>query len=231
MKSNRVITNVKIVKGEFLDVTYFRPDGDTKTKVIESHKRPVHPDMLSAFKTLDIHFALLMELVEPKQVRQINEPDPKLTESLKVRSYSIGGTDDDPGIVLTGSKTMKTGKVSTMNTPFIRFNENELTAYKYITDLLDAKSLVEFEVEKYLDEGKVAPDVQGNLFDQVPAAKDQTNVAAWNPDDITDENDIDDNDIDDDDETDDGVSVAAPKKRIRRTKAQIEADRANGKKK
>jgi hypothetical protein len=158
------IQKVKLIKEKTLELSYTKTEADkSKTAVFESHKTEVHKDLKNAFSDLSIHLALIPSIIDPKSIDDIENVEPELYSDFHVSSYSIGGDEEDPGVVLSGHRILKNGKAFPFNTPFTRFEENEETAYKFIDDLLDKIHVVESEVIKYLNGEKKADDPQGKL--------------------------------------------------------------------
>lgn len=161
----RKIVKAKVKKGDFALITYTEHDGKAKHTIEE--KSPVHQDFKNAIAGLTPHFVLLCGLADSAEVKSIAKMPAEMTKDIAAYAYSIGGNDDDAGIVISGQKTLKNGKVITINSPFTRFKEDEATAYKFIKDLAAAVEKVETEVAAYLDNGKRAPEPQMSMFDDV----------------------------------------------------------------
>lgn len=159
------INQCKIVKGKTLAVTFTTTDADgNEAKHQVEYQSPIHPDLRNAFKELEIHFGLITEWIDKKDVPDIENFDPALVEKYHVTSFSIGGKEDDPGITITGYRIQSTGKAFPMNAPFQLFNEPEssASAYKYVDHLEGVLMRLNIEVEKYLD-GKHEEDAQQEL--------------------------------------------------------------------
>jgi hypothetical protein len=151
---------VKIRKEKFLYIEYTLEDGTTVTE--EHGKVEVHPDLKNAFIGLRIHFAVLADYVKIKQVPNPVQFKEELVADFRVTGFSIGGSDDDFGVVLTGLKTTPSGKTVTINTPFTRFIEAEESAYKHIDELSEQIDTIKAEVELFKG-GKKAPDPQTSM--------------------------------------------------------------------
>lgn len=158
------IKKVKILKDKPFHVEYTKTDLDnTSILCNEQHSAEVHPDLKRAFAGLDIHLGFLSEFIPSAGIEDLDKVDPLLDDDFHVTSYSVGGDDEDPGIVITGTKILKTGKHLTINTPLIRFEQPEDGGYKFIDDLVDKVGVIQSEVLKYLNEGKRAEDPQPEL--------------------------------------------------------------------
>lgn len=159
------IDKAKVVKGETLEVTLREIGPDKKAYTSsQSHPSQVHPDLLAAFKTLRLHFALLSGYIQFKGIKEKDFNNEELVEDYTVIGVSLK-EGDNPGFVLTGQKKLANGKAVTLNTPFTRFEESEETGYKFINDLQGKLDRVVEEVKEYLG-GKFADDPQGRLFDE-----------------------------------------------------------------
>jgi len=158
-----VIKKMKLVKKEFITLSYSRIEADgSTTNVNEDHKAPVHNDLKSKFQSLSVHLALLCDYLSTRQIKDINAYDPELVSNFFVTGVSIGGNDDDEGIVLTGYKITRSDKAVILNTPFARIEEVQETKYRYMDDLTGKVDELQKEIELYLG-GKRGPDPQGSL--------------------------------------------------------------------
>lgn len=160
------IDKAKLVKGETLDYQYLKTD-DTgaKSKGSESLKAPVHADLKQAFENLGIHLAIMCGYVPSSKVKDIETPKPELSEGFHVTSYSIGGDEDDQGVVISGHKLLPDGKAVILNTPFRRFTESEQSRYVFMDDLQERLDRLDTEVRSYVDGSKRGADAQLNLFE------------------------------------------------------------------
>lgn len=140
----------------------FRETFTDKSHVISNNEfdGPAHKDLINALNGFKPHLALLTEFLQEKQLK-----DESLLEKFHVSGYSIGGKEEEEGITIKGYRTGKRGN-TTLNTPFTRFDSEDDKAYILIADLQEKLASLEFEVLKYLIEGKRAPDPQGSLFDE-----------------------------------------------------------------
>jgi hypothetical protein len=164
---------VKLVKKETVEVSYSKTEEDGSiTEVSESHKTVVHPDLKNAMQKLAPHLACLTEYVTVTKIKNKEE-----VENFFVTGYSIGGDEDDLGIVITGQRTLKNGKTITLNTPFTRFDEADESKYYFIDQVNQLVGEIEEEVSAYLD-GKKAPDPQQEL----PFEENITSIVMDTPD-------------------------------------------------
>jgi hypothetical protein len=196
------IIKVKLIKKESLDISYTESDS---TEVAESHKTPVHQDLKNALQALAPHLACIVEYIGKTSI--LNK---ELVENFTVTGYSIGGDEDDRGVVITGYRTLKSGKTVTLNTPFTRFEELPETAYYFISDVREKIDAIETEVLAYLDGSKI-----GATQPQLPFPKENktTNAQIAEPE---------NNGTADNGNGDDGVSLEKPKtKRGRKKKDEV----------
>lgn len=172
----KTIRSAKLIEQQTADVNYSEHEKDnTKTSFAVSKKQTIHPDLKRAFLNLRIHFAIMMDFIPEKTIVDITNVNDSVVHDFVVSGFSIGGKEDNPGVVLTGQKRLSNGKVATMNTPFERFEDKSLTAYKFMPDLRTKLDVCKSEILQYL-EGKHAPDAQLSLFpgaDEVPSPIDQ----------------------------------------------------------
>lgn len=166
-KPNGVEINIekfKLIKGEFPEITFSRIEKDaTPTSVKESHKTPVHPDLLNSLKSLCIHLGLICDFLDTKDIKKIEKYDESLIDKFRVTGISIGGSDGEEGVVLTGQKINKKGMAVILNSPFTRFEESPDTAYKFVDDLREKVDVVIEEVKAYMNGSKVGEEKQGKL--------------------------------------------------------------------
>ena len=158
------VEKVKLVKGESLIVSFSKIEADATTSndSYENKMRPVHPDCRNAFKALAIHLGLLCDYISTQQVKDISKYSTDLVDKFIVTGVSIGGADEERGIVLTGRKVTKSGKHVILNSPFTRLEEAEGTAYRYVDDLNEKVQTVIEEAKAYMA-GKRGEDPQGTL--------------------------------------------------------------------
>lgn len=161
-------------KKEGIDLTYSRQDEKGEpVETSEQFKGAFHPDLKLAFENMACHLAIMTGYVLPSQVKDITNPKEELFESFHVTSFSLGGTDDMPGVVVSGHKKLPNGKTVTLNTPFTLFNESEQTRYQFMDDLEERLERVKNEIIIYMKGEKRADDPQGSLFDQPKVTKAQ----------------------------------------------------------
>jgi len=126
-----------------------------------------HPHLINAYKGLAVHAAIIAEFIPSAEIEDIKKPDHEELGKYKVTGFSISGEDRDQ-IVLTGQKTLKTGKILTFNTPVLRMTDDGENAYKFAPELHAAVEKCQERVRDYLN-GTVAEDPPGQL--QFPEEK------------------------------------------------------------
>ena len=139
-KNNLDIKKIKLAKvkdGDGLELTFSRTDPDkSQVKGTEEHKGLVHPDLIDATKALRIHLAILCGYVKESQVEDIAMPDEALMEKFFVSGISLGGSEDKPGVMITGRIITYRGKSVSINTPFELFEQAPESRYTYMDDFI-----------------------------------------------------------------------------------------------
>lgn len=163
----------KIKKGQGLSLTLERSEGGDPMTASENHKGLIHPDLKAAFNRLRIHLAILCGYVKPSAVEDIIKPPEKLFENFHVHAYSIGGDDNNSGIVISGHHIVHGSGLSvTLNTPFTRFDIDPKSRYIYMDDVRAAVTVVEGEVHEYLT-GKRGKEPGTENQTELPLADDR----------------------------------------------------------
>jgi hypothetical protein len=154
--------NVKIKKAKIKDNLFLEGE---YTETLPGHSKkdskfsctvPVHEDLKLAFQKLHTHLAILTD--------EVTTPKKKDFEScefpeFEVRGFSIGGSDENEGVTISGSKEGKYGLVN-LNTPFCKWENAE---YPFSRELTNEVYSAIHEVEAYLFEGKRAPETQMSM--------------------------------------------------------------------
>lgn len=161
---NYEIKKAKIVKGERLDIAFIKDYGNgERNPASEEFKAEMHPDAKQAFSNLRVHLALMVYAINQNLINEIATPDEELISTFHIHGYSIGGDEDDKGVVLSGHRILPNGKAFNFSTPFYRFNEGEETRYKFMDDLMAKLERVDKEIRLYVDGEKRAKDPQGSF--------------------------------------------------------------------
>lgn len=161
------VRSVKIKKASIKDNLFLSGDyteelkGHAKKTTTFSCTVPVHEDLKDAFGRLHRHLAILCdEEKAPKNSTAFQQTE---FEKFGVRGFTIGGSDENEGVTISGFKDGKFGSVN-LNTPFTKYEGSE---YPFLSELSDDVYACIDEVEKYLFEGKRAPEKQLDLgFDE-----------------------------------------------------------------
>lgn len=146
------IIKAKITKDNTLIATYVNENGDTVN--IEG-KNIVHKDLTESFCALIPHLAFLCEQKEADGKKYLVDLPDEVFTKMEVSGYSIGGSDDNEGVTLTGKRFLMSKKVLNLNAPFTMFN-NENEAYEHAYDLFECVERCSYEAEQYLFEKKWA---------------------------------------------------------------------------
>lgn len=146
------------VKDASAEVSYeiLNEDG-YRSEIVAKHSYPPHKDLLEAFGILRKHLVCLCDLREADLIHAEGDMelfDHEKLDKFTVTSFTIGGYDEYEGVVITGQKRLKSGKVLNLNTPFsLWMDEND--PYEYEDCLYNDVARCIFEVEEYLN-GKTA---------------------------------------------------------------------------
>lgn len=161
---NITIKKASIKNSLFLAFEYDQSVNATKNIIKTSSDAPIHDDLRNAYRYLIPHFAFICEEINESQCEELIEnPDKEINEDsaiygYRVSGFSISGSGDTEGVVLSGSKKLKTGMVVNFNTPFIKFDSD----YDFMDDFLSRIENLRSEVYEYL-EGKQAPSKQAEM--------------------------------------------------------------------
>lgn len=131
--------------------------GSVTNEILKKCNTLVHDDLLAAFDRLKIHMVKACDFKKSELITKesIENFDLSLLSDYRVKGFSIGGEDDNEGVVLIGSREFASGKVLNIITPFIRYAD-EVDPYEYAPELADAVNAAVYEVEQYLFEDKYA---------------------------------------------------------------------------
>lgn len=154
----------KILKGDKVEIEYTRRDNleEKPARCTYEHTAPPRQQLKKAFACLSVHAALLGEFIPLTSIEEILEPDPELIKDFNVSGFTIIGSDDNEGVILTAQKTLKSGKILGLNIPIIRFNDESENSYPHLQELSDAVDMCKDEMSLYLA-GSHAPNPQQEL--------------------------------------------------------------------
>jgi hypothetical protein len=163
------IKKAKIKDSMFLEVEYTEQlPGHNKKDRKESSTVPVHQDMKDAFYKLHVHLAVLCDEVKTPKRGDIESSE---FEGFIVGGFSIGGSGENEGVTISGSKEGKYGTVN-LNTPFTKYESSE---YPFVAELNACIESCVYEIEQYLFDGKRAPEAQMELFQEDDLVVEETN--------------------------------------------------------
>lgn len=161
------IKKAKIKDGLFLEVEYSEElPGHSRKDTTLKCTVPIHEDLKDAFAKLHKHLAILCDDISTR-AKTIDSWDFDNASDYTVRGFSIGGSDENEGVTISGSKEAKHGIVN-LNSPFQKWEGSE---YKFISDLSENIEECIYEVDQYLFNGKRAPEKQTSL--EFPEGSDE----------------------------------------------------------
>ena len=152
--------------------------GSVTNEITKKCNTLVHEDLKKALSKLKLHLIVICDLRHADIIHNADEFDQIDLEQFKeyeVTGFSIGGEDDNEGVVLIGSRKFSSGKVLNIVTPFTKYvDEND--PYVFASELsLDIASAV-YEVEQYLFHDKYAvKQLEMDFIDteEAPADKEE----------------------------------------------------------
>jgi len=114
----------------------------------------VHNDLRTVFDKLKVHLINVCEMPEATMIHAGNIYDSNFEDinNYIITGYSHGGSDESAGVTITGQKLLKSGQVLNINTPFIKFMDEE--AYQFAGVLFTDIQACDYEVEQYLFNSK-----------------------------------------------------------------------------
>lgn len=149
--------------------------GSVTNEILKKCNTLVHDDLVAAFDRLKIHMVKACDFKKSELITDdtIEDFDLSQLSDYRIKGFSIGGEDDNEGVVLIGSREFASGKVLNIITPFIRYAD-EVDPYEFAPELADAINAAVYEVEQYLFENKYAIKQLEIPFDE----EDQENSEA-----------------------------------------------------
>ncbi len=163
------IKSAKIKNTLFLDFSYTKKEGVKTDDINQSSDLPFHEDCKQAFLNLLPHFLLICEQEKESKLKKLIKSDTisqedETLQNYEITAFKIGGTGDSEGVTLTGKKFLGTGKTLNLNTPFLRFDDED---YRYGMELIEAIEVLKTEVYQYMTGAKHAPIAQQSMsFDE-----------------------------------------------------------------
>lgn len=123
-------------------------------------------DLLTAFAKLALHLILVCDMRKAELINPdtFESDDLSAFDDYSITGFTIGGEDDNEGVVLIGSRRFESGKVLNIVTPFTPFTDDQ-DPYEYEAELYNDIQACIYEVEQYLD-GKYAIKQLEMSFDE-----------------------------------------------------------------
>lgn len=166
------IIKAKILKGDKVEVDYLKAETDLSfTEINEKHTSAPHKDLTNAFTAIAVHAALLSEFISVTEISDIENPEHPKLKDFTVSGFTVVGDEEEEGVIITGLKTLRNGKMMMFNTPLTRYNDASDNKYDHLDELHTVINIARKEVLRYL-EGHRAPDPQQTLpFPEEPKPK------------------------------------------------------------
>jgi hypothetical protein len=160
------IKKVKITKGRTLEVELVEhlPD-QTDREVIMKCDQLVHNDICKAFDKLKLHLAKICDLYEGQSFTPEDFNSENDLKNFKITSFSLGGSEDQEGVTISGQKELAGSKILNLNTPFTKYAD-ELNPYEYSSELAADIQACVYEAEQYLWHDKYAVKQQELPFEE-----------------------------------------------------------------
>lgn len=150
-QAKNIIQKAKI-KDTKLEVVYEElfADENYSNTIEKKCAQIVHADLRACFDKLKVHLINVCEMPEASQIHSGNiyESDFNDINNYVITGYSHGGSDESAGVTITGQKLLKSGQVLNINTPFIKFEDEE--SYVFAGVLYTDIQACDYEVEQYL---------------------------------------------------------------------------------
>jgi len=142
---------VKVKEGYGLTIAYNKTDPD-KSGVSgeEEHKGLVHPDLKNEIKGLAGHFGILLGLINEADVQDLSNVPAELTRCLEVTGIHLGGSENNPNIVISGTLSTPRGKSAAINTPVEFMESDASTLYVGMADVKERVKRILIEVNEYI---------------------------------------------------------------------------------
>lgn len=156
-------------KGVSLVYANYDEEGPKDLTRKEIKKQP-HKDFTEALQKLCFHFLFLTETLDENKYGTY--PD-ILPEKYRITGVSFSGEDEKEGVIISGYKTLSSGKGFAFNTPLIRLASEE---YTFIDQLKVHLTTLQKEAQEYLSGKYLA--IQGDLFENNEAGKGDDVIAA-----------------------------------------------------
>ncbi len=150
---NLTIKKIKLAKvkdGDGLTLTFSGMDPDNTAVMGEQeHKGLIHPDLRAATEALRPHLGILCGFIKEGDIPDIADPDEALLKDIHVTGVSLGGSDDNPNVVITGRVTTYRGKSLALNSPVEFYHGPDESRYVYMDDLVAKVNVLISEANAY----------------------------------------------------------------------------------
>ena len=146
----RTIRKAK-VKDSSVEMVFTEMDKERlASEITGRYSYPPHKDLQECMQNLVKHLVVLCDLKEAEMIDEFEGFDIGSLSQFKITGISIGGEDENEGVVITGMKTLPNGKVLNLNTPFTKFTD-EYEPYEYEDYLYDDVAHCLAELREYLN--------------------------------------------------------------------------------
>lgn len=154
LPKNKLIMDIKIKKAKLsrsgtVEAVYIDSDGN---EIALKGTNKCHNDLRVAFSRLVPFFTDLTEQKEAGLINWDNLEGEETVEALRkmdVTGLSIGGSNENPFITMTGRRTLNTSRILNLNAPGVEMN-SETFEWEHIDDFDIAVQAVVYEVHEYI---------------------------------------------------------------------------------
>lgn len=143
------IKKAKLSRSGTVEAVYIDTDGN---EIALKGTNKCHHDLREAFSRLIPFFTDLTEQKEADLIDWDNLEGEVTVDALRkmdVTGISIGGSDENPFITMTGRRTLFTSRILNLNSPGVEMN-SETFEWSHIDDFDIAVQAVLFEVKEYI---------------------------------------------------------------------------------
>lgn len=160
------------LNGNFLKYKYDLTIGDTTDGIKRDGGAIVHPDLKLAYAKMGIHLAVICELIDKDDIKDIDfiplyKPETDAFDVLPadvrllsekashftVHAFFIDGNGEKEGVTLIGNMRLSTGDFVELKAPPVKWTSS---SYKFLQELVVLTDELKDEVQKYMN-GKSAP--------------------------------------------------------------------------
>lgn len=143
------IKKAKLSRSGTVEAVYIDSDGN---EIALKGTNKCHNDLRVAFSRLVPFFTDLTEQKEAGMINWDNLDGEETVDALRkmdVTGLSIGGSNENPFITMTGRRTLNTSRILNLNAPGVEMN-SETFEWEHIDDFDIAVQAVVFEVHEYI---------------------------------------------------------------------------------